>query len=136
MLRKKTSKKLALPKVPALFKEIGFPGGGMIAWPEFGGALNPPGLKPYFSPLDLELGGLKSLFSLMDGGDGVVCRGEFISGLLTLRGPARNADLLVLMRDVKRIVGVVVRLNQPFFLKGVLPSSPRAPDSDVARCRS
>uniref|UniRef100_A0A7S1RN73 EF-hand domain-containing protein n=1 Tax=Alexandrium catenella TaxID=2925 RepID=A0A7S1RN73_ALECA len=136
MLRKKTSKKLTMQKVTGLFKEIDFTGDGMIAWHEFEEALNHPGLKQYFSTLDLELGDLKSLFSLMDDGDGVVCREEFISGLMTLRGQARNADMLVMMRDVKRIVDVVARLDKRFLLKGVLPSSPRAPDSDVARCRS
>eukprot|EP00415_Alexandrium_ostenfeldii_P002841 UN2841 len=92
-------------------------GDGAVNWDEFQEALANPVMRQYLSTLDLDVVDLESLFKLLDDGDGMVQSEEFVRGLSTLRGQAKNVDLLTLMKNVEKMGEIVERLAKGLLIE-------------------
>lgn len=117
MMRKKKAKEVSDRKILEVFYEIDTSGDGAVNWDEFQEALANPVMRQYLSTLDLDVVDLESLFKLLDDGDGMVQSEEFVRGLSTLRGQAKNVDLLTLMKNVEKMGEIVERLAKGLLIE-------------------
>jgi len=77
--------------------------GGSLTREEFDKLLKDTRVQAWLSDLELEVSEVRGLFWLLDDGDGYLSFEEFMSGVLRLRGAARNVDLITLLYENKKI---------------------------------
>eukprot|EP00927_Polykrikos_kofoidii_P029814 TRINITY_DN2570_c0_g2_i1.p1 TRINITY_DN2570_c0_g2~~TRINITY_DN2570_c0_g2_i1.p1 ORF type:complete len:632 (-),score=117.38 TRINITY_DN2570_c0_g2_i1:198-2093(-) len=77
---------------------------GQITWEEFSKLIHEREMIELFKAINIDVSEAMSLFRLLDSqGAGVLDYGEFMSGCLRLRGPAKSLELSLLMRETDRI---------------------------------
>ncbi|CAE7882461.1 unnamed protein product, partial [Symbiodinium sp. KB8] len=84
-------------KLQNMFLALDTSGDGLLSWEEFNEAISSPKMAFWMSQLELESSDLKSLFTLLDGGDGLISVNEFMEGATRLRGPAKSIDVAKLL---------------------------------------
>eukprot|EP00439_Symbiodinium_sp_Y106_P076495 s326_g15.t1 len=84
-------------KLQNMFLALDTSGDGLLSWDEFNEAISSPKMAFWMSQLELESSDLKSLFTLLDGGDGLISVNEFMEGATRLRGPAKSIDVAKLL---------------------------------------
>merc|ERR1711972_258170 len=98
-----------------LFRTLDENSNGVVSWDELRANLNNPKLVPIFKELDIDPSEAKGLFKLLDrDGSGSIDADEFLSGCLSLRGPAKALDLQLVLfelmehrRNLQRLSGVL-----------------------------
>lgn len=120
MIREQLKKKQAyLGKLAQAFEVMDESGDGTITYDEFQGMLANPDVKAYLSVLDLEVHETKTLFHLLDGGDGQITYAEFIEGILRMKGQARAIDVICVQRDLSRLTDSVSAIRD--MLRATVP---------------
>eukprot|EP00415_Alexandrium_ostenfeldii_P001167 UN1167 len=117
MMRKERSKRAATERLEDLFHELDDSGDGIVTWDEFQISLGDPVMRQFLATLDLEVGDLEELFRLLDNGTGRVVCSDFVRGINTIRGQAKNIDLLTLVNLTKQMNTTLVRLKDDLFPK-------------------
>lgn len=112
MINEQLKKKTAyLEKLAQAFEAMDESGDGHITLDEFENMLENPSVKAYLGVLDLEVNESRTLFHLLDDGDGEITYAEFLSGVCRLKGQAKAVDLIVLQRDVTHLVDEIALLR-------------------------
>eukprot|EP00930_Biecheleria_cincta_P049058 TRINITY_DN34308_c0_g1_i1.p1 TRINITY_DN34308_c0_g1~~TRINITY_DN34308_c0_g1_i1.p1 ORF type:complete len:607 (+),score=83.92 TRINITY_DN34308_c0_g1_i1:47-1867(+) len=92
----------------AYFKLIDTDGSGTISFSELERMMEDDAMQAYLSHLNISGGSAWQIFRLIDkDGGGSVDIDEFVTGLLTMKGPARNLDLRSLHHDLNRFMTVL-----------------------------
>merc|ERR1712087_37317 len=84
---------------------------GVLSKQEFEDVMSIPQVQGYLALLDFDIGGAAALFNILDDGDGQVEYTEFVQGVMKLKGQARTMDLILLGRDVKRVLTYLEALD-------------------------
>jgi len=116
IMRKERTQRANSQKLQEIFEELDETGDGYVTWDEFQLLLVDDVMRKFLSTMDLDVGDLEDLFKLLDDGDGQVQSHEFINGINTLRGQAKNIDLLSLLKISRRMSATLERLD-----RGLLP---------------
>mmetsp|Transcript_53712 Transcript_53712/g.143146 ORF Transcript_53712/g.143146 Transcript_53712/m.143146 type:complete len:174 (+) Transcript_53712:1-522(+) len=75
---------------------------GVLGREQFRRVFEKPTIKAWLEAMDLRCDNADTLFALIAGSmDGVISEGELITGIAKLKGPARNVDLLTLVRGLE-----------------------------------
>jgi len=75
---------------------------GVLGHEEFRRVFEKPAIKAWLEAMDLRCDDADTLFALIAGSmDGVISEEELIRGIAQLKGPARNVDLLTLVRGLE-----------------------------------
>merc|ERR1719478_2097709 len=86
-----------------MFKELDVNSDGQFSWREFEALLNDELLKTWLSTLDIEAKDLRTLFGLLDHGDGNISVEEFLENVGMIKGNAKSVDMMATLRLLKRI---------------------------------
>lgn len=90
-------------KVKQIFKEADIDCTGTLSFKELVEKLEDPGVKAYFSGLDIDPSEARIIYTLMDtDGDDSVSIDEFVNGTMKLKGQAKSIDVMALMFDQAR----------------------------------
>jgi len=104
VIRLKMSEKAkCAKKLDELFSAIDTTGDGVIQVDEFIAFLGHSEVQAYFNVLELDVHEAASIFRLLDDGDGLIRRDEFIRGVTSLKGQARSQDVVMLQHGCRRI---------------------------------
>merc|ERR1712232_1433898 len=90
-------------KLKDLFIELDTSGDGKPTIDEFETMLSDPAAKAYLSGLEVDAHEIKSLFYLLDDGDGNITHDEFINGIMRLKGQARSQDVVAMGHDMRKL---------------------------------
>eukprot|EP00927_Polykrikos_kofoidii_P027307 TRINITY_DN24073_c0_g1_i2.p1 TRINITY_DN24073_c0_g1~~TRINITY_DN24073_c0_g1_i2.p1 ORF type:complete len:644 (-),score=91.17 TRINITY_DN24073_c0_g1_i2:87-1931(-) len=96
-----------LKQLDNLFHVIDVTGDGFLSQEELSICLNDKTVKAWFQALEIDVSEASTLFDLIDDGDGVISRTEFIEGVKGLRGVAKAMDIKSIMKQMNRIVTTV-----------------------------
>ncbi|CAE7694536.1 scn4aa [Symbiodinium sp. CCMP2456] len=113
---KQKAQRNLMNKLQNMFLALDTSGDGLLSWEEFNEAISSPKMAFWMSQLELESSDLKSLFTLLDGGDGLISVNEFMEGATRLRGPAKSIDvakLLMLCTKTEKTLKGIVRAVKP-----------------------
>lgn len=89
-------------------------GDGQISFAEFSILFEHPRAQAYFCMVGLQVRDVPLLWSLLDGGDGVLSRDEFINGVMRIKGYAVEQDVYVLLQQNRQISFLLAQLvNSP-----------------------
>lgn len=113
---KQKAQRNLMNKLQNMFLALDTSGDGLLSWDEFNEAISSPKMAFWMSQLELESSDLKSLFTLLDGGDGLISVNEFMEGATRLRGPAKSIDvakLLMLCTKTEKTLKGIVRAVKP-----------------------
>jgi len=97
-------KKEICKKLEQVFLVVDSSGDGFISPEEFEDVVSIPQVRGFFETIDIEVGEIQALFSILDDGDGQISYNEFIQGVMRLKGQARSMDVIAMMRDIKRVI--------------------------------
>merc|ERR1719409_1174259 len=86
-----------------LFKEADESGDGELTLEEFQSVMTDTRVKTWLAAQDLEVRDVELVFSLMDGGTGVITAEELVGGFARLKGPARSIDMLTLLSRLDKV---------------------------------
>merc|ERR1712137_84732 len=86
-----------------LFEELDKSGNGRLDKDEFETVLHIPKVKLWFSALGVDVEEANELFLLLNDEEGFVTREDFIAGVKSFRGPAKNKDIFTLKQDVRKV---------------------------------
>jgi len=100
---KMNEKKAYAKKLMDVFEAADVTGDGKISLEEFEHFLTDPKVKSYLATLELDTHETKTLFSMLDDGDGEVTAEEFIQGAMRLKGGARSQDVISIMHDFNHL---------------------------------
>jgi hypothetical protein len=93
--------------VRSLFLKTDIVQSGEITWKQFKSQLKTQDMQELFRSIDLDVSEAKGVFHLLDlNGNGLINADEFLSGCLRLRGQAKALDLLLLMREMRRMFSI------------------------------
>ena len=106
MVQKAAEKAKTIAKLEQFFEECDTSHGGLLSYEEFQVVLELEGARDYFQSLELEIHEMDQLFNLLDDGDGQVSFNEFLAGLLRIKGQARETDVLAVLHDSRKILGL------------------------------
>merc|ERR1712157_372015 len=78
---------------------------GKISWEMLKAHLDDSTVHAYFKTLNIEIWDLRTFFELSEGGvdEAVVNIDEFVRACLRLKGPAKNADVVVLRHQLEML---------------------------------
>jgi len=103
MIKEKASASTAYERnVTNLFKHLDESGDGELTLAEFSEAMQDRHVQTWFSAIEVEPEEAKSLFAMLDDGDGSIHLEEFVAGIKALKGNAKGSDMLMLKRDLKK----------------------------------
>lgn len=92
-------------KLKMLFQELDTSGDGLLTWDEFSVVLKDDKMTALLSSMEIETQDLRTLFGLLDSGDGMIDADEFATGVLAIKGPAKGLDVAQLKhvnRDIEK----------------------------------
>lgn len=93
-----------------IFEEVDAGGTGKITWDTFRAFMQDEHVQAWFASQQLDTSDARELFNLLDvNGDNEVGIEEFIMGCKKLRGQAKSADVVSLLRESKRTTQRTVR---------------------------
>lgn len=110
MMRKERANRTTTAKMRDIFVELDTSGDGSVTFEEFQHLMEDRFMMEFMATIGIEIDDLQEIFRLMDDGDGQVHFDEFIKGIRSLRGEARNMDvqtLLNLTREMDRKISAV-----------------------------
>merc|ERR1740123_1544127 len=93
-------KQAYLSKLRLFFDEADVSGDGLLDFAELEAVLANTRVKTWLQVLGLEVHETKSLFSLLDNGDGLITVDDFMKGVTRLKGQSRSVDVIAIQRDV------------------------------------
>eukprot|EP00408_Alexandrium_pacificum_P042070 CAMPEP_0171260668 /NCGR_PEP_ID=MMETSP0790-20130122/55574_1 /TAXON_ID=2925 /ORGANISM="Alexandrium catenella, Strain OF101" /LENGTH=295 /DNA_ID=CAMNT_0011729005 /DNA_START=9 /DNA_END=895 /DNA_ORIENTATION=- len=111
MMQKQRMQRSNSKKLKDVFHELDDSGDGFVSWDEFELLLQDDLMRQFLATLELEVGDLEELFRLLDSGEGQVDCQEFIKGINSIRGQAKNIDLRMVLKLVKKINASVEQLQ-------------------------
>eukprot|EP00928_Gymnodinium_smaydae_P045874 TRINITY_DN30536_c0_g1_i1.p1 TRINITY_DN30536_c0_g1~~TRINITY_DN30536_c0_g1_i1.p1 ORF type:complete len:564 (+),score=62.72 TRINITY_DN30536_c0_g1_i1:88-1779(+) len=77
---------------------------GLIAWSELSSQLSSKRVSDHLKAMGMDLADARVLYNLLDcDGSGTIDIDEFLRGCLRLRGPAKELDVLLLLREAKML---------------------------------
>lgn len=91
---KKMEEERSIDKLTEMFYEMDEDGSGTLSIEEFTDVLDDVNFIRTMKTLDIDLEELPDIFEILDDGDGQISTDEFITGIMTLQGPAMNKDML------------------------------------------
>jgi len=94
-----------------LFNELDLSGDGKVDRDEFEMVFSVDKVKLWFSSVGMDVREAGELFDLLDEGQGFVTQTEFMEGMKSLRGPAKNKDLFLVKRDMRKIQDMLQSLK-------------------------
>eukprot|EP00746_Dinoflagellata_sp_MGD_P139000 gnl/MRDRNA2_/MRDRNA2_72537_c0_seq1.p1 gnl/MRDRNA2_/MRDRNA2_72537_c0~~gnl/MRDRNA2_/MRDRNA2_72537_c0_seq1.p1 ORF type:complete len:529 (-),score=71.05 gnl/MRDRNA2_/MRDRNA2_72537_c0_seq1:65-1588(-) len=101
-----------------LFEEMDTDGTASISLEELNMLLVDPRAKTWLGVLELEINEVTGLFNLLDDGDGQVSFDEFISGVMRLKGSAKNIDLITLLYENKKVTEKIRAMEDGMMILG------------------
>merc|ERR1719330_251397 len=75
---------------------------GVLSRQEFEDLMSIPQVQGFLALLDLDIGEATTLFNVLNDGDSYLDYGEFVQGVMKLKGQARAMDVITMDRDIKR----------------------------------
>jgi len=104
MIREKMNeKKRYAKKLMDVFHAADHSGDGRVSLQEFQEFLEEPRVASYLATLELDTHEVKSLFWMLDDGDGHITPEEFVQGAIRLKGAARSQDVICMMHDFNAV---------------------------------
>lgn len=91
-----------------LFEALDESGDGLISKEEFDRAVSEPRVKHWCAALELEMSNVERVFAVLDDGDGMIDRDEFITGIKGLKGSAKSIDMFQVLCDLNRIKAYLI----------------------------
>lgn len=95
--------KKTLKKFQELFEMMDEDGDSQLTWDEFDDAFTNPEVAVKLKLLNFKQEDCKTLFNLLDQGDGSLTIEEFFEGLNSMKGPAKAKDLFILTKRVQQV---------------------------------
>jgi len=111
---KMNEKKNYAKKLMDVFQGADHTGDGKITLHEFETFLAEPRVQSYLATLELDTHETKTLFGMLDDGDGEVTAEEFVQGAMRLKGTARSQDVVSIMHDFNAVRKIVEELRDHF----------------------
>mmetsp|Transcript_93379 Transcript_93379/g.166084 ORF Transcript_93379/g.166084 Transcript_93379/m.166084 type:complete len:566 (+) Transcript_93379:43-1740(+) len=135
IMQKQKAMRSLTTKLKLLFQDLDTSGDGLLTWEEFSVVLTDEKMSALLSSMEIETQDLKSLFELLDSGDGHIDAEEFASGVLAIKGPAKSLDVAQLkhnQKDILKALDKILRGQQesasdPRMPSSGPPTSPPAP---------
>jgi Ca2+-binding EF-hand superfamily protein len=88
-------------KMMRLFSQADESGDGSVDREEFKAVMENPNIQLWLSAMDMDVGDVDSLFTLLDDShDGILGAEELVDGIGKLKGPARSLDVHILIRKL------------------------------------
>ena len=103
MIKEKASASKAHEKnFKMLFQKLDESGDGELTVEEFQSAMEDWRVQTWFAAIEVPPEEARTLFGMLDDGDGSIRLEEFVAGVKSLKGNARGSDMLMLKRDMKK----------------------------------
>lgn len=106
------SHKKQMAELARIFKTLDTTGDGKISEEEFLEALDKPEVRYFLEDLGMLPHEMRGLFHLVDDGDGHISWEEFMNSVSRLKGAPREADIIVIERELAQIKSCVMRLEE------------------------
>mmetsp|Transcript_115297 Transcript_115297/g.290171 ORF Transcript_115297/g.290171 Transcript_115297/m.290171 type:complete len:239 (+) Transcript_115297:1-717(+) len=100
---KMTEKRRYAAKLLDFFVEADISGDGNLSLVEFETFLENPLVRTFLATLELDPTESRSLFHMLDDGDGLISPEEFVKGAVRLKGAARSQDVVTMMHDFNKL---------------------------------
>lgn len=78
-------------------------GDGIVTREEFESVLEDKEVSHWFAAMEVDVSEASQLFDVLDDGDGMISLDEFIKAMKLIRGDARGTDMVLLMREVRKL---------------------------------
>lgn len=109
-----------MKELAEMFREIDEDGSGIVSIAEFEEALKDETILGKFMMLGLKKDQAMELFALLDtGGEGELDLSEFMQGMSQLKGVAKNKDLVMLVKGIKRLGKGITRMGESMGVHGL-----------------
>eukprot|EP00927_Polykrikos_kofoidii_P058946 TRINITY_DN5385_c0_g1_i1.p1 TRINITY_DN5385_c0_g1~~TRINITY_DN5385_c0_g1_i1.p1 ORF type:complete len:591 (+),score=91.42 TRINITY_DN5385_c0_g1_i1:112-1884(+) len=95
--------KFHLKHLDSLFEVIDESNDGYLSLEELSACLDDKIVKAWFAAMDVDTRDVTQVFQVIDNGDGLVSRKEFIEGMKRMKGPATNTGLLEVTQICRRL---------------------------------
>eukprot|EP00927_Polykrikos_kofoidii_P016061 TRINITY_DN17204_c0_g1_i3.p1 TRINITY_DN17204_c0_g1~~TRINITY_DN17204_c0_g1_i3.p1 ORF type:complete len:741 (+),score=87.78 TRINITY_DN17204_c0_g1_i3:63-2225(+) len=110
--RMEQERRVQLEALKELFSTLDDDGSGEVSWQEFKAGFSKPEIRKQLAKLDIQQDDLKSLFDLLDTGDGVLSLEEFFTGIQRVRGVATAKEAFKIAKRVEHLVSITERNNK------------------------
>merc|ERR1712216_719953 len=102
-----------IKKMSLLFNEADDSGDGRLTFKEFAEMVEDPRVNVWLKSMDINIADAKTVFYLIDDGDGRLTAEEVIRGFAKLKGPASAMDMCILMKGLGGNEKMLPHLFQP-----------------------
>eukprot|EP00927_Polykrikos_kofoidii_P045286 TRINITY_DN3920_c2_g1_i1.p1 TRINITY_DN3920_c2_g1~~TRINITY_DN3920_c2_g1_i1.p1 ORF type:complete len:592 (+),score=81.33 TRINITY_DN3920_c2_g1_i1:61-1836(+) len=92
-----------LKNLEHLFTVMDLSGDGHLSPEEIRLCFSDPTVRAWLEALDIEVDDACTVFALIDDGDGVITHAEFIDGIRRVKGPAKNSQVLTVLKEVRQL---------------------------------
>lgn len=101
--QERRKKQKLMHRLERVFRKLDTTGDGLLEWNEFQEALQQEEVRSILKVFELEAGDFKTLFKMLDDGDGEISVEEFVGGVENMKGHARCLDMIEVKQIVKRL---------------------------------
>jgi len=98
-------------KLKNVFQQLDQTGDGLLSWEEFNVLVSDSHMRLLMNTLEVDVRDMKSLFQLLENGEGRIRTDDFVAGLQRMKGPAQSLDMVNLLRIAGRIEKAVTGKN-------------------------
>eukprot|EP00927_Polykrikos_kofoidii_P086582 TRINITY_DN9741_c0_g1_i1.p1 TRINITY_DN9741_c0_g1~~TRINITY_DN9741_c0_g1_i1.p1 ORF type:complete len:663 (-),score=135.93 TRINITY_DN9741_c0_g1_i1:35-1993(-) len=106
---RKAASESCLKHMEHLFEVIDVTEDGYLSQEELAVCLADVRVKSWFQALEIDISEASVLFNLIDDGDGLISRKEFIDGVKGLRGVARSIDIKSILKEIRILQTLLVK---------------------------
>merc|ERR1712187_16963 len=100
---RKSASKAYLKNLERLFQTLDKSGDGIVTRKEFESVLEDKEVIHWFAAMEVDVGKASQLFNMLDDGDGMISLDEFINAMKLIKGDAKGTDMVMLMREIKKL---------------------------------
>merc|ERR1740139_1134225 len=101
-------------KLRQIFDEADQSGEGVLEIAELDSILDSARVQVWLQVVGLEVHEAKSIFRLLDDGDGCITVDDFMKGITRLKGQSRSVDVIAIQHDVDRLRHDLFALREGF----------------------
>merc|ERR1712187_31361 len=100
---RKSASQAYLKNLESLFRTLDKSGDGIVTRKEFESVLEDKEVSHWFAAMEVDVNEASQLFNVLDDGDGMINLNEFIDGMKLVKGDAKGTDMVLLMREVRKL---------------------------------